>query len=172
MKSVAVGSPQKLTLYREIKTDTAPSLEKYIHWLLDSKRAANGEFFNVTETELDEAIDGAVSFLAESQPLMQESKKLQRRRPSAQILESSETLLSLHRLLRDAERQAFLLQQRIVTLRSRLQVAIGENLGIKGIALWPWREQWRLDEESLKREHPQLCEQYKKLFASRVFQLE
>src|SRR2546429_9952226 len=69
MKGVSVGSPHKLTVYREIKTDDAPFLEKYIHWLLDSKRAANGEFFNVPEGELDGAIDEAESFLRERLPV-------------------------------------------------------------------------------------------------------
>jgi len=44
LKSVSVGSPQKLTLHREIKTDDAAFLEKYIHRLLDIHRAQNGEF--------------------------------------------------------------------------------------------------------------------------------
>lgn len=172
MKSVSVGSPQKLTLHREIKTNDAPFLEKYIHWLLDVHRAPNGEFFNVSAKELDRAIKEAESFLAESFPVLQEAKKLQKRRPTNHVLDPSENVKTLHCELRDAERQAFLLEQRIVTLRGRIQVEIGENLGIRGVASWKWREQWKLDQEALRRDEPEVYERFKRLSASRVFRLE
>jgi hypothetical protein len=172
MKSVSVGSPQKLTLHREITTDDPPLLEKYIHWLLDAHRAPNGEFFTVGPKELDRAIEEAESFLAESVPVLQEAKKLQKQRPTSQMLDPSDTLDALHRELRDAERQAFLLEQKIAVLRGRIQVAIGENLGIRGVASWKWREQWTVDEKALKHDAPQVYERFKRLIASRVFRLE
>jgi hypothetical protein len=172
MKSVSVGSPHRLTLHREVKTNDPPSLERYIHWLLDPHRAENGEFFNVSEEELDHAIEEAESFLAQSVPVLQEAKKLQERRPTNRTLEPSENIRTLHRELRNAERQAFLLEQTNFVLRGRIQVAIGENLGIRGVASWKWREQWKLDQEALRRDEPKVYARFKRLSTSRVFRLE
>ena len=105
LKSVSVGSPQKLTLYREIKTNDAAFLEKYVHMLLDPHRAPNGEFFNVSPKELDQAIEEAESFLSESFPVLQEAEKLQKRRPTTHMLDPSESIKAVHRELRSAERR-------------------------------------------------------------------
>jgi Meiotically Up-regulated Gene 113 (MUG113) protein len=172
MKNVSVGSPQKLTLHRQVETNAASSLEKYIHWLLDPHRAPNGEFFHVSVKELDRAIGEAESFLAESFPVLQEAKKLQKQRPTTHMLDPSESVKALHRELRTAERQAFLLEKRIETLRCRIQVEIGENLGIRGVASWKWREQWMLDQKALKRDEPHVYERFKRLSEFRVFHLE
>jgi len=46
-KSVSVGSPHKLSVWREIVTEHSSTLETYLHHLLVTKRAPNGEFFDV-----------------------------------------------------------------------------------------------------------------------------
>ena len=52
----ATGSPVKPKLYRDVLTEHPSALENYIHHDLDLKRRENGEFFNVTEDELDTAV--------------------------------------------------------------------------------------------------------------------
>lgn len=169
---LSTGSPHVLELYREVPTDDAPSLEKYIHWLLDPKRAANGEFFNVSQQELDNAIEEARSFRNEALPALQEAKKLKRKRPTNRIVEPTGEHVLLHRALRDAERQRFLVEQRIAILQSKLQIAIGEDLAIRGIASWKWREQSILDQGLLRKEQPKsFFERYCKVSASRIFRL-
>ena len=76
LKNVAVGSPHKLTLHREVTTNDPIVLEKYIHWLLDAQRAPNGEFFNVPADVLDLAISEAESFLAERTPVTEAASRL------------------------------------------------------------------------------------------------
>ena len=172
LKNVAVGSPHKLTLHREVTTNDPIVLEKYIHWLLDAQRAPNGEFFNISADELDRAISEAESFLAERTPVVQEATKLQKRRPTNHTLEPTETTRSLHRELRDALRQTFLLEQKIQLLQGQLQLEIGENLGIRGVASWKWREQWKLDQDALKRDEPKIFDRFKRLSSTRVFRVE
>jgi hypothetical protein len=172
MKGVSVGSPQKLTLHREIKTNHAPFLEKYLHVLLDPQRTPNGEFFNVSVKDLDDAIKKAKSCLAESFPVLEEAEKLQKQRPTTRILDPSQSVNALYHELRSAEREAFFLERRIEILRSRIQVEIGENLGIRGVASWKWCEQWKLDQKALKRDAPEVFERFKHLSAFRVFHLE
>src|SRR5262249_40381840 len=172
LKNVAVGSPHKLTLHREVTTDNPIFLERYIHWLLDAQRAPNGEFFNVSADELDQTISEAESFLAERAPVVQETTKLQKRRPINHVLDPTDATRALHRELRDALRQAFLLQRKIELLQGRLQLEIGENLGIRGVASWKWREQWKLDQEALKRDEPNIFDRFKRLSSTRVFRME
>jgi hypothetical protein len=134
-------------------------LETYIHWLLHPNRAPNGEFFNVTEIDLDRAIDEAKAFISESAPILKECQKLQKKKPCDEVLEASDEALSLHRDLSKATREANLLEQRIALLQGKLEIAIGDNLGIKGVASWKWREQWRLDQTLFQKEHPALFDQ-------------
>jgi hypothetical protein len=53
-------------------------------------------------------------------------------------------------------RQVFLLEQKIQLLQGQLQLEIGENFGIRGVASWKWRKQWKLDQDALKRDEPQI----------------
>ena len=57
-------------------------------------------------------------------------------------------------------------------LQAELQIEIGENAGLLGIATWKWREQWKLNQSLLRKEQPAWFEKYKRLSAGRVFQLE
>ena len=100
LRSVSVGSSQKLTLHRKLETDDAPRLEKHPHWLLDSGRAPNGEFFNVSDADLDAAIETANAFVTGSAPARRDAKKLRRVKPVGQMVEPSAKALSLHRALR------------------------------------------------------------------------
>ena len=172
LRNVSVGSPHKLTLYKTVETDSPSRLETYIHKLLQPHRAPNGEFFNVTKSHLDDALREATEFISASQPLLDEAKKHQRKKPTGRVLQPSDEILSLHRELKDALRESFLLERKIEFLQSKLQVAIGDNLGFQGVASWKWRETWTLNQSLLKREEPELYEQYREACGSRVFHLE
>jgi len=172
MKNVSVGSPQRLTLYKTVETEFASRLESYLHKVLEPYRAPNGEFFNVTTSQLDDAVRESIQFVSATEPLLEEAKKLQRKKPTADLLEPSAEILALHRELKAALRQSFLLERKIEALQGKLQVAIGENLGFKGVASWKWRESWILNQALLKREEPELYEQYRERSGSRVFCLE
>ena len=172
IKGVSVGSPYKLTIYREIPTDHAIQLEKYLHNMLAPLRAENGEFFNITKQQLDKAIEEAQLFLAESLPVLQKAKEFERQKTMAHMLEPTEEVFLIKRKLKEALRQSYILERQVEVLQGQLQIAIGENLGIKGVASWKWREQWKLNQALFKKEEPKLFEKYCKLSSSRVFRLE
>lgn len=172
LKKVAVGSPEKLTLYREVQTQWPARLENHLHKSLAMYRAQNGEFFNVTKAHLDAAILEASEFIAESQPLLEQAQKLRRKKPTTTVLDPSESVLGLHRDLRKALQEASLLERKIELLQTQLQVAIGEHLGFSGVASWKWRETWRLNQTLLKREQPAIYARYRRLSGSRIFLLE
>ena len=69
-RGFSTGSPVKFKdePYRTIRSEHAHALEKYIHKLLDARRAENGEYFNVTVAEFDEAADKAIAVVEESRP--------------------------------------------------------------------------------------------------------
>jgi T5orf172 domain len=173
-RGFSTGSPVKFKPepYRAVATEHASQLETYIHHLLDQKRTENGEFFNVTPKELDAAVDEAVAFVNESRPLVQGAKKLCRKKPNATMLDPTDEMLDTYRELREAGRELFLLEKRIEFLQSKVQVAIGENCGITGVASWEWVQRWTMNVELFRKQQPKLYEKYKRDSGSRRFCLE
>jgi hypothetical protein len=172
MRGLATGSRFKLQLYKDIETGDPTGLESYIHALLDPKRAENGEFFNVTREELEEAVGKAEAFVREHQPLLRQAKLLCRKRPTDTLLEPTREMLDIYRELRELRREKFLVERRIELLASKVQIAIGENLGMKGVASWKWVERWPMDTKRFQKEHEALYEEYKRDSSSRMFLLE
>jgi hypothetical protein len=173
MRGFATGSPVRFTLYRDIKTENSSGLEKYIHHLLDPKRAENGEFFNVDAQELDDAVDQAVTFMEEFQPLRREANKLRRHsRPNHTTVSPSEEMRQIYKLLRKLTRDRYFIEQRIELLASKIQVAIGDNDRMEGVASWKWRDRWTINTDRFKREQSALYEDYKRNSGGRIFQLE
>jgi exonuclease VII large subunit len=171
-RGFSTGSPKKFTLYREIETEFPTHLEKHIHQLLDPRRAENGEFFNVSRQELDEAIQQAVTFVSESRPLVQQANRLKKKKPTEAMRQPSEQVRELYRQLREATRQKFLADRRFEMLRTKMQVEIGEDLGITGIASWPWRECWTFDVKLFEKKHKKLYQRFLRNSGSRYFELE
>jgi Meiotically up-regulated gene 113 len=169
MRGWATGSPRKPGPYRDVSTEDALALERYIHQLLDAKRAENGEFFYVTPQELDDAVDQAVAFMKECQPLFREVKKLSRKKPNSSIVDPPDEMTEVYRQLREANRDRFLLDRRIELLESKVQVLIGENLGMRGIASWKWVDRWTMDIKRFKKEQEKLYEKYKRDSGGRRF---
>jgi hypothetical protein len=172
ISELATGSPVKPTICRDVETEDASRLEKYIHQLLDPKRAANGEFFHVSWEELNHAVDKAVAFINRCQPVLREANKLRRKKPNDTVLEPTVSMLRIYRQLRDLSRKQFLMERRIEYLMGKVQVAIGENHGIKGIASWKWEDRWTMDVKRFQKEHETLYEQYKRDSGSRKFRLD
>jgi hypothetical protein len=172
MQGFATGSPVKLNLYRDIETEYASELETHIHKLLDLKRAENGEFFYVTAEEVDEAANEAVRFIGEFQPLVCKTETLRQQEPNEQIAEPSIEMLEVYRRLRELNRQKYLIDKQIDLLVSRIQVAIGDRCGMKGVASWKWVDRWTMDIERFKKEREELYEEYKRDSSGRVFRIE
>jgi len=171
-RGFATGSPSKPEFYKSVETEYPSALEKYVHQLLDIRRAENGEFFRVTAAELDDALNEAIAFVDRCEPLRQEANRLRRGRPNGTTVGASEEMIECVRQLREAKRESFLLERRIELLESRIQVRIGESCEMRGVASWRWRDQWRIDETKFKREQRDLWERYKRNSGSRRFLLE
>jgi len=166
-------SPVKLHLYRAIETEYAAELEKCIHQLLDEKRAENGEVFHVNALELDDAVDRSTAFIEKSQPFVREAGRLRKQRLlNATSVQPTSEMLHIYRELRAYRRERFFIEQRIAFLESQIQVAIGDNWGMSGIASWVWTDRWTIDMERFKEEQENLYEQYKRNSGSRRFHLE
>jgi Meiotically up-regulated gene 113 len=160
-RGLSTGSPEKFEPYRDIETENAPELEAYIHHLLDEKRAANGEFFNVSSQELDEAVDQALAFLAESQPLCREADELKQRKPLNDTpVEATPEMLEAYRQLRRLRQENYLMEKQICLLESKIQVAIGDAVGMQGIASWKWVSRPTLDIARFKAEQESLYQAY------------
>lgn len=176
MRGFATGSPSRFTEYRVEATEYPRALEKHIHALLSTKRAENGEFFYATREEVDSAFDRAVVFVREFQPLVAAVEKLREQRPPDTVAEPTDEIKHAYRELRTARRDRLLLDQRIEFLESKIQVAIGQNRMMKGIASWEWVDNWQLDLTAFKDAEPEeygrLYGQYKRNSGTRRFVLE
>lgn len=140
---------------------------------LDEKRAENGEVFHVTALELDDAVDRSVAFIEKSQPFVQEANRLrgQKLLGTTWVRPTTE-MFQIYRELRKYRREKFFVEQRIALLESQIQVAIGDNWGMEGIASWAWTDRWTIETERFKKEQASLYEEYKRNSGSRRFCLE
>jgi len=144
----------------------------HIHKLLDLRRTENGEFFNVTAEELDEAANEAIQFVEELQPSFCEAELLRQQQPTEEMAEPSSEMLESYRRLRELSRQKYLIEMQMMLLESKIQVAIGNKSGMKGIASWKWIDRWTMDLERFKNERKDLYEAYKRNSGARVFRLD
>lgn len=170
-RGFATGSPVKFKLYRDVRSENAPDLERYIHQLLAVKRAPNGEFFDVTPQELDEAVDRAVSFVREFEELFGQANELRKKKPCETVVEPSVEMREIHRQLIEAKSAKSLLEWRIGLLESKIQVKIGDGCGMRGVASWEWVDRWTMDTEQFKNDplYEMLFEKYKRDSSYRRF---
>ena len=89
--------------------------------------------------------------------------------PNGTVAEPSGEIPEIYRQLREAVSEQFLLKQHIEFLVSRIQVAIGESSGMKGMATWKWESCLRFDEKLFQEQHGELYEQYKRERGVRKF---
>lgn len=172
MKNVQTGSWEVLSIYRQIETEHAPRLlEDRIHKLLAAYRAKRGEFFHVTTDLLDRAVDDAQAFLTDYLPIIQQVKKLQRHKPNPEVVQRTNDIDAVCQELKKAKQEQALLEQRIELLQGKLQIAIGENAGIEGVASWKWQEKLIFDLGLFKSDRPALFKQYQKSSGTRYFRL-
>ncbi len=171
----STGSPVKFTLRRTEKTAHPTKLEKHIHALLSARRAENGEFFFVTLQEVDKAFDEAVAFVEQAQEIIENAARLKKRKPADTMLDRTPDILTLYKELQAKQRECFLMERKIEVLESRMQLAIGDNSGIEGIASWKWRDSWTLDLKKFQQAEPAeyeiLFDKYKRNSGSRYFDL-
>jgi hypothetical protein len=170
-RGFATGSPVDITLYRRVETDDPSVLETYIHHLLGARRS-KGEFFRVSRQDLDKAVDEAAALVHELQPLLQKANELRRTKPAETILDRSDELRQVALELRAAQDQRWLLERRIELLVSRIQIAIGENCGMEGVASWKWKDHWEMDTKRFEADHKELYEEYLRNSGARDLRLK
>lgn len=170
-RGIATGSPVDIKPYRTVETDDASTLETYVHHLLRAKRG-RGEFFSVSRRELDDAVDQAVVFVNELQPLRRKAKNLRRIKPNETMLGPSDEMRQAALQFEEAKNEYWLLEKRIELLQSRIQVAIGENRGIEAVASWKWKPHPEMNTKRFRRDHPKLYEEYLEDLGRRELHIE
>jgi hypothetical protein len=172
-RGFSTGSSERFRLYRAIKTEYARELETYIHQLLDTRRAENGEFFHVSAQVLDLAVDDARAFVEKAQPLICQAERLRKEKPLNEVLvEPYNEMFLVYERLRKVRRDRYLIEQEIAFLESTIQVAIGRNAAMREIASWKWTDHWAMDMDRFKKEQDVLYQQYKRNSGYRRFSLE
>jgi hypothetical protein len=170
-RGLATGSPVSITLYRSVETGDPSRLEAYIHRLLGAQRA-KGEFFRVSRQELDRAVDESVARVRELLPLVQTASKLRRTKPNERMLAPLDEVRRVALELKVAQDQRWLLDRRIELLASKIQIAIGENCGMDGVASWKWKDHWEMDTKRFEAEHKELYDEYRRNSGARELRLK
>ncbi len=171
IQNLSTGSNQRLTTERLIPSTDAKATENYVHALLAAKRRDVGEFFDISLQEFDAAVKFAGTQLTLREPIIQAARTLRRKKPTGKMHPPSSEELKLCRELKIARAEAYLLAQEIDTLEARIQLSIGDNDGLEGIASWKWVEQQRFRLDLFREKHPRLFRRYTGPIAGRVFKL-
>lgn len=170
-KSLSTGSPEKLTEVRSIPTEDPTQLEKYIHTTLDHKRAPNGEFFYCDLSEIDKAIEVGLKFVNDDLKKIQEAEVYKGVMPTEIITEPSNEIFDVYSELKKAKQEQFFIEKRVEALEAIIKCAIGDNLGIEGIATWKASERKGLDSKMVEANYPEVYNECLKVSVSRRFTL-
>jgi len=163
------GNPFVIVERDRIETLFAPKVESYLHALLATYRGQSGEWFEVPPGILAESLDQAVEYASH---LDEHSSRIQEF-AGADVEERDEPAdeddrrmhLELLGLYAESRRIAAEIEKRENTLKLRIKNA--EALG--NIASWKVVHSTRLDQDRLKREHPELAVEFSVQSASRRF---
>jgi hypothetical protein len=171
MKGVSTGSPERLTVIREIETEDHTTLEKYIHMLLDHVRAPNGEFFLCTLSEVDSAIEKGKRYVESDLQQIRNADELKSIEHTDVLIPASDEVTDIYSELRKAKQNAYFAALRVTCLESILKNRIGDNLGIADIATWKTFTMTRLDSGLVRETYPEVFETCSITSTSRRFAL-
>lgn len=172
LKQLQTGSPQPLTVFDVIDATIPDSkeCEEFLHRQLAHK-CLIGENFELTPAEVRAAMDEARKFLDELPQRRAEQARLQQlssMESSDEMLPATAELLDQRRRLLEirtakAQRMAEVAELGLeeAHLENAIKLAIGQAMGIEGVALWQSMEgRRRFNPERLKADDPELYETY------------
>lgn len=171
LQNLSSGNDRRLNYEREVATLDAKEIEAFIHALLAPHRTDTGEFFDISLAEFDAALERAQRHLAESKSIREGAQSLRTRKPVDPVRPPSADELALCRELKSAKARAFLLAEEIAILESKLQIAVGDSLGLEGIVWWKWEETLHFNQQLFRKAHPKLFKSYMRVRSCRVFRL-
>jgi len=166
VKSLSRGNPYRLTKFARIDTEDDVACEAFLHQRLRSKRIVLGdgtEFFQVTPSELAQALHDAEEFANEFLSAKRQAEELSNieEDSNAGLIAPSECDVEVYsRLLQVREAQDRLKVQRQF-FESKLKISIGTSTGLEGLATWKGKWGQHFDLPGLRKAEPDI---YARLF--------
>ncbi len=144
-------------------------MESYLHALLAPVRGESGEWFEVAQNDLDQALEQARSYAAHLEATQETIESLVgvqvEDREEAASEQDHDLHLELLRLYAEHKRIEVEIERR----ESRLKLRIGSASHLETIASWKHVSGKRLDQTRLKEERPDLYEAFSKPINTRRF---
>ena len=163
------GNPFVITERDHIATAYASKVESYLHALLAPVRGESGEWFEVAQVDLDQALEQARSYAAHLEATQETIESLVgvqvEDREEAASEQDHDLHLELLRLYAEHKRIEVEIERR----ESRLKLRIGSASHLETIASWKHVSGKRLDQTRLKEERPDLYEAFSKQINTRRF---
>ena len=172
LAALQTASPVPLTLKQTIETEFAKELEGFLHRDLADRRRPEGEWFSLKDDEFDQALTRANTWLADYEEVRRETDRLKSLKSDSLEIQPSAEITNLHRELLSLKSQIGRLTAQKQYLEDCLRVAIGTHAGIQGVATWKTSSRTSVDVDRLKRELPQVYEDYKRVTVARTLLLK
>jgi hypothetical protein len=150
IKHLSRGNTLQLIEFARIETDDVVACETFLHQRLRSKRIVKGggtEFFEISPSELAQALHDAEEFVNEFLKAKQQADELsniEEDSTSRFMAPSAADLAIYSKLLQVREAQDRLNVQRQF-FESKLKISIGTSGGLEGLATWKGRWQQHFD---------------------------
>ena len=163
------GNPFVIVERDHIATNHASKVESYLHALLATSRGRTGEWFELSDDELQGALGQAREYAAHLEANATELAALAaapvEQREEAPTDRDRSQHLELLALYAEKKRIDVEIEKR----EDALKLRIGAASGLESIASWKLVEGSRLDQSRLKRERPELYDEFAAPTASRRF---
>lgn len=160
-KQLAHQANSRLSEFAEIQTEDEIACETFLHQRLRSMRIINSdgtEFFEVSPSELAQALHEAEEFVDEFLKAKQQAEDFSRleEAPNARLIAPSASDLEIYSKLLKVREAQDRLKVRRQFFESKLKVSIGFFSGIEGLATWKGSWQKHFDLLALRKQDPDL----------------
>ncbi|PWL31324.1 MAG: hypothetical protein DCO96_03780 [Fluviicola sp. XM-24bin1] len=157
------GNPREIYDYRSIGSPFVEHVETLMHYWFAPKWIT-GEWFNMNEEEIDDAIEIAEKIIREQQDskdTIERSYELGSVESTGETIEASEDAQKVWEELTQAKVEMDALAARKKIIDHKLRKALGNAGGIEGVLSVSFKEGGiRFDDKLLLEDHPELHEEY------------
>lgn len=168
-------SIEPLILYAEIETSDQSEVETFVKHRLQSRRWLDGkgrELYEVSETELDDVLVAAGKWNSDVLPTLVEAERLTRKQSDGRVLTPGDAERELHRELMRLRQIELTAAQERKRIETELKILMQTASVLDGIATWKNKSATTFDTARLKRERPDVHDQYyTKVTVSRPFEV-
>lgn len=163
------GNPFVIEERDRIETQHPSKVEGYLHALLAVSRGGTGEWFELDDQELGEAVAQARGYAEHLDTTSERLRELSKSDVEDREEEPSHDDRAIHLEILSLYAEKKRIETDIARREDALRIRIGTASGLRSIASWRTVESSRLDQARFKKEQPDLFDEFAVVTASRRF---